>query len=118
MIEVTGQGKVIDKTGGNRLGRLPEAASGDLLAGPKHNFQVFDPLDFLAEVTQHIPDPGDHLIRYYDFYSNKSGGMRTQGQAQPASPAAPNSASATVTAAFDNTVFRLGGFQAKAPSVL
>jgi hypothetical protein len=31
---------------------------------------VFDPLDFLAEVTQHIPDPGEHLIRYYGWYSN------------------------------------------------
>ena len=68
MIEVTclrqgfgrpaGEGKVIYKTGDNRLGRFPEAASEDLLAGPKRNFQVFDPLDFLAEVTQHIPDPG------------------------------------------------------------
>jgi hypothetical protein len=63
------QGKVIYKTGDNRLGRFPEArlrpegptgrkASEDLLAGPKRNFQFFDPLDFLAEVTQHIPDPG------------------------------------------------------------
>ena len=34
-----------DKTGGNRLGRFPEAASEDLLAGPKRNFQVFDPLE-------------------------------------------------------------------------
>ena len=56
--------------------------------------QVFDPLDFLAEVTQHIPDPGEHLIRYYGFYSNKSQGLRTQGQAQAAPAAAPNSASA------------------------
>lgn len=35
-----------------------------LLAGPSRNFQVFEPLDFLAEVTQHIPDAGEHLIRY------------------------------------------------------
>ena len=46
----------------NRLGRYPEAASDDLLAGPCRNFQVFDPLDFLAELTQHIPDQGGHLI--------------------------------------------------------
>ena len=92
MIEVTGQGKVIYKTGDNRLGRFPEAASDDLLAGPKRNFQVFDPLDFLAEVTQHVPDPGEHLIRYYGFYSNKSRGLRAKGQ--PASTAAPNSAPA------------------------
>jgi hypothetical protein len=36
--------------------------------------QVFDPLDFLAAVTQHIPDTGEYLIRYYGFYSNKSRG--------------------------------------------
>ena len=51
-IEVSGQGKVIHKTGCNRLGRFPEAASEDLLAGPKRNFQVFDPLAFLTDVTQ------------------------------------------------------------------
>ncbi len=87
-VEVTAEGKVIYKTGNNRLGRFPEAASEDLLAGPKRNFQVFDPLDFLAEVTEHIADAGEHLIGYYGFYSNKSRGLRTQGQAQ----AAPNSA--------------------------
>ena len=103
MIEVTGQGKVIYKTGDNRLGRFPEAASDDLLAGPKRNFQVFDPLDFLAacpavaserrgKATEHVPDPGEHLIRYYGFYSNKSRGLRAKGQ--PASTAAPNSAPA------------------------
>ncbi|MCF7707639.1 MAG: transposase [Verrucomicrobia bacterium] len=47
--------------------RFPEAAREYLLAGPKRNFQVLDPLDFLAEVTQHIPDPGEHLIRYYGW---------------------------------------------------
>ena len=41
MIEVTNEGKVIYKTGDNRLGRFPEAGSEDLLAGPKRNFQVF-----------------------------------------------------------------------------
>jgi hypothetical protein len=35
---------------------------------------VFAPLDFLAEITQHIPDAGEHLIRYYGWYSNKSPG--------------------------------------------
>ena len=88
MIEVTNQGKVIYKTGDNRLGRFPEAASEDLLAGPKRNFQIFDPLDFLAEVTQHIPNPGEHLIRYYGWYSNKNRGLRAkaQGARVPAVP--------------------------------
>jgi predicted nucleic acid-binding Zn ribbon protein len=84
MIEVTDEGKVLYKTEPNRLGRFPEAASEDLLAGPKRNFQVFDPLDFLAEVTQHIPDPGEHLIRYYGWYSNKSRGRRAKSQSAAA----------------------------------
>ena len=56
---------------------------------------MFDPLSRacgMAEVTQHVPDPGEHLIRYYGFYSNKSPGLRAKGQ--PASTAAPNSAPA------------------------
>ena len=47
-----------------------------LMAGIPRNFEVFDPLDFLAEVTQHIPNKGEHQIRYYGFYSNKKRGMR------------------------------------------
>ena len=55
-----------------------------MLAGPKRNFQIFDPLDFLAEVTQHIPEQGEHLIRYYGWYSNKKRGQRAM--AQPPTP--------------------------------
>ena len=40
---------MIYKTGDNCLGRFPEAASDDLIAGPRRNFQIFDPLDFLAD---------------------------------------------------------------------
>ena len=58
------------------MGRFPEPGDEELLAGPSRNFQIFDPLDFLAacppqlaerrrKVTQHIPDPGSHLVRYY-----------------------------------------------------
>jgi hypothetical protein len=32
------------------------------------NFQVFDPLDFLAELTQHIPEPNKHLVLQQDTY--------------------------------------------------
>lgn len=45
-------------------------------AGPKRNYQILPPLDFLAEFTQHIPAKGAHLIRYYGWYSNKSRPMR------------------------------------------
>jgi hypothetical protein len=80
MIEVTEAGKVIYKTEHNAVGRFPEPGDGELLAGPSRNFQVFYPLDFLAEVTQHIPESGEHLIRYYGWYSNKTRGQRHQRQ--------------------------------------
>jgi hypothetical protein len=55
----------------------------------------FADLDFLAEVTQHLPDPGEHLnfIRYYGWYSNlPAPGLRqagkTRGQRAQRRPAA------------------------------
>ena len=42
------------------------------------------PLDFLAELTQHIPPQEAHLIRYYGWYSNKSRGMRKKAAAEAA----------------------------------
>jgi hypothetical protein len=80
MIEVSEAGKVIYKTEHNAVGRFPEPGDEELLAGPSRNFQIFDPLDFLAEVTQHIPDAGEHLIRYYGWHSNKTRGQRAQRQ--------------------------------------
>ena len=38
-------------------------------------------------MTQHIPEKGAHLIRYYGWYSNKSRGLRAKagaGQEQAA----------------------------------
>jgi hypothetical protein len=49
-----------------------------MLGGVARNFQVFEPLDFLAELTQHIPNKGEHLIRYYGHYSNKARGCRVR----------------------------------------
>lgn len=42
------------------------------------NFVAFKPADFLAAVTQHIPDGGFHLVRYYGWYSNKMRGQRAR----------------------------------------
>jgi hypothetical protein len=53
----------------------------DLKAGIKRNFEVFDSCDFLAEVTQHIPDRGEHQVRYYGWYSNKMRGQRAKREA-------------------------------------
>ena len=52
MIEVTEQGQVLDKTEHNRLGRFPEAASEDLVAGPKRNFQVFQ-TEVIEKILRH-----------------------------------------------------------------
>jgi hypothetical protein len=35
-------------------------------------------LDFLAEVTQHIPEKGEHLLRYYGWYSHRQRGIRAK----------------------------------------
>jgi hypothetical protein len=73
-----------DKEGMQRLieyiARCPFSLSGDatLMAGIPRNFEVYDPLDFLAEVTQHIPNKGQHQIRYYGWYSNKKRGMQVK----------------------------------------
>ncbi|MDP7347251.1 MAG: amidohydrolase family protein [Phycisphaeraceae bacterium] len=50
-------------------------ATADLFGGTASNFQDFEPLDFLAELTQHIPHEGAHLIRYYGYYSNNRRGI-------------------------------------------
>ena len=40
------------------------------------NFEVFTPCDFIAAITQHIPDKSFQLVRYYGWYSNKMRGRR------------------------------------------
>jgi hypothetical protein len=65
ILKITPTGHVVYKAEHDSCRRFPEPASGDLRAGVNRNFQVFDPLDFLAEVTQHIPNKGEHTIRYY-----------------------------------------------------
>ncbi len=70
LIRVTGQGKVIYLAEKKACRQFPKPASPDLFGGVSRNFQVFDPLDFIAELTQHIPDARTHLVRYFGFYSN------------------------------------------------
>ena len=40
----------------------------------KRNFQVFPPLEFIAAITQHIPERSFQLVRYYGWYSNRMRG--------------------------------------------
>ncbi|MBD3391475.1 MAG: hypothetical protein GF410_05580 [Chitinivibrionales bacterium] len=55
MVFQTSEGKIIYRT--THPNCLPFPLSGDqtLMKGIPRNFEVYDPLDFLAEVTQHIP---------------------------------------------------------------
>jgi len=48
------------------------------------NYELYDPLDFLAEVTQHIPNKGEHQVRYYGFYSNKRRGINLKNMQKSA----------------------------------
>jgi hypothetical protein len=41
-----------------------------------------DPLDCLASLTDPIPDPGQHLVRIFGWYSNKTRGLRKQHTCQ------------------------------------
>ncbi len=42
----------------------------------KRNFAVIPVLDWIAEITAHIPNKGEQLVRYYGVYSNVSRGKR------------------------------------------
>jgi hypothetical protein len=51
------------------------------------NFEVFSPCDFIAAITQHIPDKSFQLVRYYGWYSNKMRGQRDKRAAEDAAAA-------------------------------
>ncbi len=42
----------------------------------KRNFALFPVLDWIAEITTHIPNKREQLVRYYGAYSNISRGKR------------------------------------------
>jgi len=54
----------------------------------RRNFEVFTAGEFIAAITQHIPDKGFQMVRYYGWYSNKSRGVRKKKAAGQAGPPA------------------------------
>ena len=40
--------------------------------------KVFDALEWLAAMCSHVPDKGEQMVRYYDYYSNVSRGKRNR----------------------------------------
>ncbi len=82
MIRVTDEGKVLYLAEKKPPRRFPKPASPDVFGHVARNFQVFDPLDFIAELTQHIPDTRKHLTRYLGWYSCKARGLRAKANDQ------------------------------------
>ncbi len=48
------------------------------------NFETMDPLEWLARMSDHIPDPGRHRTRFYAYYAHRVRGDRTAPE--PAQP--------------------------------
>jgi hypothetical protein len=76
MITRTADGSIVYRASQPQCWPFPKSGEQTVMEGIPRNFEVFEPLDFLAEATQHIPERGEHQIRYYGWYSNKSRGMR------------------------------------------
>ena len=52
----------------------------------KRNFEVFSASDWLTALTAHIPNAGEHLVRYDGWYSNASRGKRRKAQGAGEAP--------------------------------
>ena len=54
------------------------------------NFEAMDPLEWLARMTDHIPDPGRHRTHFHGFYASRVRAQRrekTDASGLPAEPA-------------------------------
>ena len=67
LVKVSETGQGIDRAEKGACRAFPDPQRDELARGPQRNFQILDPLEFLAEFTQHIPPKGAHLIRYYGW---------------------------------------------------
>ena len=48
--------------------------------------RVFDALEWLAAMCSHVPNKGEHMVRYYGYYSNVSRGKRKKADADDKIP--------------------------------
>ena len=59
-----------------------EAAVGAVAAGAVlANFETMDLLDWLARMSDHIPDPGRHRTDFYAYYAHRVRGDRAAAEA-------------------------------------
>jgi hypothetical protein len=49
---------------------------------PGRNFEAMDPLEGLARMSDHIPDPGPHRTPFYGEYANRVRGERHPPEAE------------------------------------
>ena len=54
------------------------------------NFEAMDPLEWLARMSDHIPDPGQHLTLFYGEYSNRVRGTAHCSEPDTTPPSRPN----------------------------
>ena len=59
-------------------------------AKTKRNYEIFTAEEFIAAITQHIPDKGFQMVRYYGWYSNRARGERAKQQAEATEPVNPD----------------------------
>ena len=89
LVQVTETGQVVYKPEKDACRAFPDPQRDELARGPKRNFQILDPLEFLAEFTQHIPPRGANLIRGHrpkvgrGWYSNKTRGQGRKAAVAP-----------------------------------
>jgi Transposase zinc-binding domain/Putative transposase len=46
------------------------------------NFEALDPLEWLARMSDHIPDPGQHRTIFYGHYANRTRGARRRDESE------------------------------------
>jgi hypothetical protein len=87
ILSVGADGKVVYRAEKAECRPFPVLGDERFLKGISRNFEVFDPLEFLAEITQHIPPARMQLVRYFGWYSNRSRGDRAKRRAESADDA-------------------------------
>ena len=55
-------------------------------AKTKRNFEIFSAEEFIAAITQHIPDKSFQMVRYYGWYSIRARGERAKREAETGVP--------------------------------
>ena len=104
VVRLSDEGSVIYRAEQDHCCRFPGPASPVLRGGPRRNFQVFTALDFLAELTQHVPNKGEHLVRYYGWYSHRQRGIHAKNLPSPSGRGAGGEGCATVDPVIDRSV--------------